>query len=137
MRYYLALVSAVQLGLGLAGLRKALRERTAYDVGFLRGSREHLGRDAVLMGTNLSAPGIMLVLQGVCTARLLARPDPRAARTLGVLGLLMAAGYAAERSVRQAWRGGDRRTARLTAAATVLAVKMAWVGLRTPTRNTR
>lgn len=125
----LVAVSAVQRGLGVAGLRRALRDRTAYDIGIMRGSPEHIGRDQWVTGTNLSAPGIMLVLQGAWTARLLVRPDPGAARALGVVGAIMLGGYPVERSVRAAWRHWDAPIAPLTVSATVLAAAMAWWGL--------
>ncbi|PAU85077.1 hypothetical protein CK505_17035 [Kocuria sp. WN036] len=126
---HLALVSAVQLGLGLAGLRQALRDRVTYDVGVLRGSPERIGAEQWLLGTGLSASGLMLALQAVCTAQLLARPRRRAARVLGVLGAVMVLGYPAERSVRAAWRQWDPRLAPMTVAATALAAVMAVLGL--------
>ena len=128
----LALTSAVQLGLGLAGLRTALRRRAAYDLHFVRGRPENIGREHWLLGTAFSAPGPMLALQAACTARLLTRPDPRAARTLGLLGLAMSFGYPAECSVRRSWRRPDVTTTPITAAGAALAVVMAWLGLRAP-----
>jgi UDP:flavonoid glycosyltransferase YjiC (YdhE family) len=129
----LAAVSAVQLALGVAGLRRALRERTAYDIGFLRGSTDTIERDQWITGTNLSAPGVMLVLQAACTAALLRRPGRAAAKTLGILGAIMAGGYPAERSVRASWRTRSG-PAPLTAAATLLAALMAVQGLRAARR---
>jgi hypothetical protein len=127
----LAVVSAAQLTLGLAGLRHAVRTGTSYDVGFLRGSVETARRDRWLMGTNLSAPGVMLVAQAVSTMLLvLGRRRRMASRTLGVLGATMALGYPAEVSVRRAWRRPDRVVAPLTAAAEALAITMAALGLR-------
>lgn len=126
----LALTSAVQLGLGLAGLRTALRHRIAYDLRFVRGSRENIGRDAWLMGTAFSAPVVMLALQAVCTTRLLVRPAPRAARALGLLGLAMSLGCPAEHAVRQSWRHPDASVTAITAGVAALAVVMAWLGLR-------
>lgn len=125
----LAAVSAAQLGLGVTGLRKALRDRTPYDLGFRRGSAENIERDQWLSGTALSAPNVMLILQGVCTVLLLVRPRRGVARVLGVLGVVMTCGQSAERSARAAWRHRDPRIAPLTAAATVLAAVMAWWGL--------
>ena len=130
----LALVSAAQLPLGVAGLRPALRKRTAYDIGFLRGSTDTIERDQWLTGTNLSAPGVLLVLQAACTAALLHGPSRRAARTLGILGAIMTGGYPAERSVRASWRRPDDGVAPLTAAAALLAALMAALGFRTAGR---
>ncbi|TDK25757.1 glycosyltransferase [Arthrobacter crusticola] len=126
----LALVSAAQLVLGVAGLRRALRKRTAYDIGFLRGSSDTIERDQWLTGTNLSAPGGMLVLQAACIAALLRGPSRRVARTLGVLGAIMTGRYPAERSVRASWRRPDDAVAPLTAAAALLAALMAALGFR-------
>jgi len=64
----LGLIPAVQLGMGLVGLRKAVRDGTAYDLGFTRGSPEALKRDLWFMGTNLSAPVWMLLAQALATA---------------------------------------------------------------------
>lgn len=129
----LAAVSAAQLALGLAGLRKALRDRTSYDVWKLKGDPRHIERDHWVAGTNLSAPGVMLVLQGLATLGLLI-PERRktAAKTLGILGAIMTGGYPGERSVREAWRGksSDKAMVTITAAATVLAVLMALLGWR-------
>ncbi|MEX5271106.1 hypothetical protein [Kocuria sabuli] len=125
----LAAVSAAQLCLGVTGLRRALRDRNAYDVGFRRGSAENMESDQWFIGTALSAPNFMLILQGMCTALLLVRPRRWMARVLGVLGAVMTCGQAAERPVRAAWRHWDARIAPLTAAATVLAAVMAWWGL--------
>lgn len=136
MRDYLALASTVQPGLGRAGLRKAMRNRRTYDIGFLHGSPKHVRHGALLMGINLSAPVVMLTPHRVCIAQLLVRPDPRDARFLGVLGLIMTASHPAEGSAHQAWRGGDDRITLLAGAATVLAVEMAWPGLIPPPPDT-
>ncbi|MHA7190536.1 hypothetical protein ACX80N_09635 [Arthrobacter sp. MDT2-16] len=125
--------SAVQLALGVAGLRKAMRDRTSYDVWRLKGDPANLERDQWSMGTNLSAPGVMLILQGIATAGLLSRRRRRiAARTLAILGAIMSGGYPAEKSVREAWRGesSDAAMMPMTAAATTLAVVMTVLGRR-------
>ena len=49
------MISTMQLGMGLVGLRKALRDRTEYDLGFTRGSPETMKRDPWIIATNLSA----------------------------------------------------------------------------------
>ncbi|MCQ1957508.1 hypothetical protein NNX39_13480 [Arthrobacter sp. zg-Y826] len=124
-------VSAAQLALGLAGLRKALRDRTSYDVWKLKGDPRHAARDQWVMGTNLSAPGLMLILQGLATAGLLSHRWRRtAAKTLAILGAIMSGGYPAEKSIRRAWRGKspDKSLLPMTAAATALAALMAVLG---------
>ena len=129
----LAAASAAQLALGIAGLRKALRDRTSYDVWKLKGDPKRIERDQWVAGTNLSAPGVMLILQGIATAGLLNRRTRRtAARTIGILGAIQSAGYPAEKSVRQAWRGKspDKSMMPMTAAATGLAALMAALGRR-------
>ena len=57
----LGVISAAQLGMGLVGVRKALRDGTEFDLGFTRGSPEPMKRDLLFMGTNLSAPAWMLL----------------------------------------------------------------------------
>jgi hypothetical protein len=126
----LAVISAVQLGMGVVGLRKALRDGTEYDLGFLRGSPATTKRNLLFMGTNLSAPVWMLLAQALATVRLMTRHRSRAAKTLGILGVMMSLGYPAEKSVRQAWRHPNRSTTVLTVVAELLAVSMAWLGLR-------
>ena len=126
----LGVISAVQLGLGLLGVRKALREGTEYDLGFLRGSPATMKRDLLFMGTNLSAPLWMLLAQALATVLLMTRHRSRAAKTLGILGVMMGLGYPAEKSVRQAWRHPNRSITALTGVAELLAAAMAWLGLR-------
>jgi hypothetical protein len=112
-----------------------LRDRTAFDIGFWRGSTDTIGRDQWITGTNLSAPGVMLVLQAACTAALVRRPSRAAAKTLGVLGAIMTGGYPGERSVRAAWRTPGDSRAPLSAAATLLAALMAVQGFRAGRRQ--
>jgi hypothetical protein len=97
----LAAVSAAQLTVGVAGLAVAVRRRRAYDFLFvLRGNPERVARDALSMGTALSAPLPMLVLQGVATLRL-RRNMPGPDRVmLGLLGGAMTGGYLGEALVR-------------------------------------
>ena len=126
----LGAVSAVQLGLGLVGLRQALRDGTEYDLGFMRGSPATIKRDLWFMGTNLSAPAWMLLVQALATVLLMTRHRSSAAKTLGILGVMMSLGYPAEKSVRRAWRHPNRSITSLTVVAQLLAVSMAWLGLR-------
>jgi hypothetical protein len=126
----LGVISAVQLGMGLAGLRKALHDGTEFDLGFTRGSPATMKRDLWLMGTNLSPPAWMLLAQALATVLLMTRHRSRAAKALGILGVMMSLGYPAEKSVRQAWRHPNRSTTALTGVAELLAASMAWLGLR-------
>jgi hypothetical protein len=126
----LGVISAAQLGMGLVGLRKALRDGTEYDLGFTRGSPETMKRDLWFIGTNLSAPAWMLLAQALATVLLMTRHRSRAAKALGILGVMMSLGYPAEKSVRQAWRHPNRSTTALTGVAELLAASMAWLGLR-------
>jgi hypothetical protein len=126
----LGLISAVQLGLGLLGLRKALHDGTEYDLGFMRGSSATMRRDLWFMGTNLSPPAWMLLAQALATVLLMTRHRCSAAKMLGILGVMMSLGYPAEKSVRQAWRHPNRSITVLTVVAELLAVSMAWLGLR-------
>jgi hypothetical protein len=92
----LSLVSAAQLSLGVAGLAVALRRKHAYDFLMLHGRPEKVGRDALTMGTALSAPASMLIAQTVAIARLHRGPSRRARITLGTLGAVMITGYLGE-----------------------------------------
>ena len=126
----MGVISAVQLGLGLRGVRKALRDGTEYDLGFMRGSPSTMKRDLWFMGTNLSAPAWSKLAQALATVLLMTQHRSRAAKTLGILGVMMSLGYPAEKSVRQAWRHPNRSITALTLVAELLAVSMAWLGLR-------
>src|SRR4051794_26504100 len=92
-------VSSFQLAAGIAGHLLALRDRRPFDVPVvgMRGSPEHVGRDSWLNGTGISAPVYMMTCQAVATARLASRPSIVATRVLAGVGVLMAAGYLAER----------------------------------------
>jgi hypothetical protein len=79
----------------------ALKRRHAYDVPLLRGRPDTIARDALFMGTALSAPVVMLAAQGVAAARLLRRPSGPERLVLGGLGAVMVVGYFAESLVRQ------------------------------------
>jgi len=99
----LGAVSAAQLAAGLAGVAVAVKRRRAYDFLFLHGRPERVGRDALSMGTALSAPAPMLVLQGIATMRLRrGTPGPHRA-VLGALGATMTFGYLGESLVRSAF----------------------------------
>ncbi|MBA2529239.1 MAG: hypothetical protein H0V19_04655 [Euzebyales bacterium] len=97
----LAAVSGAQLAFGGAGLAAALRRGHAYDFLWMHGRRDKVARDALLMGTAMSAPVPMLVTQAVLTAVVTRRRSRHAARGIGALGAAMVAGYVVERHVRR------------------------------------
>jgi hypothetical protein len=85
----------------------AVRDRRAFDIALLcwRGQPERTARDALIYRTGLSAPAWMVApLQLASVARLAVRPSAPTARTLGVLGVVMVAGYLVERDFRQVMR---------------------------------
>jgi hypothetical protein len=128
----LAAVSAAQLGAGLLGLIVALRRRHAYDFLFLHGSADHVARDALFMGTALSAPAPMLLAQAVATARLVRSTRRRGEVVLGTLGATMVAGYLGEALVRRRLQrsGFDPLESPLAVVGVTLAGAMALLGLR-------
>jgi hypothetical protein len=136
-RQALVVLGALQLTAGVAGHVVAVRDRRSFDIALLRwrGRPERVARDAFIYGTGLSAPVGMLAVQLACVARLAVGPSRTAARTLGVLGAAMAAGYLVEREFRHAMRPGQMHPV-VTPIATIgfgLAVPMAVLGLRVPT----
>jgi len=72
----------------------------------------------------------MLLAQALATVLLMTRHRRTAAKMLGILGVMMSFGTPAEKSVRQAWRHPNRSITALTAAAELLALAIAWLGLR-------
>jgi hypothetical protein len=115
----------------------ALKRRHAYDVPLLRGRPDTIARDALFMGTALSAPVVMLAAQGVAAARLLRRPSGPERLVLGGLGAVMVAGYFAESLVRQRLHPStwDRIKSPLVAAGIGLAATMAVVGFASRPRH--
>ena len=96
-RQALVAVSAAQLAANLTGQAVALRRRRHFDVPFMTGSPEHVGRDSWWFGTAYSAPSYMLGAQAYAVARLAAGPDDRARGMLRLLGTSMIGGYLSER----------------------------------------
>jgi hypothetical protein len=131
-RRVLVATSYAQLAAQLAGLTVALRRKRHYDVGFMRGSAEHIARDAVWSGTAYSAPVTMLVTQLWATRRLAAGPDDLARRVLGALGAVSVPGYLFERFAREHLRprGWDPVETPALATSLVLAAAMAVLGHR-------
>lgn len=82
----------------------AVRRRHAYAIPLLHGDPRHVARDSMVMGTALSAPGVMLVVQAAATIRVLRGDADRSELLLGGLGAVMTAGYLAERLVRRRLR---------------------------------
>ena len=128
----LAAVSAAQLGAGLLGLVVALKRRHAYDFLFLHGRPDHVARDALFMGTALSAPAPMLVAQTVATARLLRGACGHDEVVLATLGAAMVPGYLGEALVRRRLQrsGFDTVESPIAVAGITLAAAMALLGLR-------
>jgi len=136
----LAAVSAAQLGAGLLGLAVALKRRHAYDFLFLHGHPDHVARDALLMGTALSAPATMLVAQAVATARLWRSPSRPARLVVTGLGMAMVPGYLGEKLVRRRLTrsGYEPLETHFVIAGIQLAALMALLGLsslREPTNR--
>jgi hypothetical protein len=89
----LAVVSAAQLAVGLAGMLVAVRRRRHYEFLVLRGKAEHVRRDSVLLGTALSAPVVLLAAQAVAIRT-------GGATLLRLIGATYVVGYLGERLVR-------------------------------------
>ena len=126
-RRVLVAVAAVQLACGVAGMAIGIRRRHAYHVLFLQGSRDTVARDALLLGTALSAPAPMLVTQAVATTILARKESTSVRRVLGALGAVMVPGYLGEELVRRRFtrRGFDALESPLAAAGLGLSGVMA------------
>lgn len=133
-RRVLVAVSGAQLVAGVAGHVVALRERRSFDVAFLgwRGQPERVARDSVFIGTGLSAPVVMLAIQGAATVRLALGASMTATRILRSLGATMACGYLVEKEFRNALSPGrwSVTTTPVAAAGFPLALAMAVLGRR-------
>jgi hypothetical protein len=107
-----------------------LRRRRPYDVLWMHGTEDGIGRDALLKGTALSAPVSMLITQAAMTAAVARRPSRHASQALGGFGGNPVAGYLGERLVRQRLRpsGWDAVESPLLSVAIGLAVAMAALG---------
>jgi hypothetical protein len=131
-RRLLVALSTAQLAAGIAGLAVAVRRRRPYDLPFAAGSRAHVARDSLWMGTAYSAPLPMLVAQAWAAANLGRGTDDGARRMLGMLGALMVPGYLLERSGRQHLSpgGADPVETPVVLAGVALAAAMAVLGHR-------
>ena len=126
----LAAVSGAQLVMGVLGTAVAVRRRRQYDFLALHGRPEHVARDAVLMGTALSAPVTMLTAQAVATVVLWRGPSRRARLAVTGLGATMISGYLGEQLVRQRLTrsGYDAVETPIVVTGLTLAVAMAVLG---------
>lgn len=127
----LGLVSLVQLALNVLGLRRALERKLVPDLpGSPKRRKKDIAERAWVDGTALSAPAFMLVLQ--CLAALVALfgrgPGRLAARTLGVLGVMMVFGYPLERVWRESFVAKDKQLLPFTFGGFVVALTMAILG---------
>ena len=131
-RRLLVLVSAVQLAANLTGQVVALRRRRHFDVPFMTGSPEHVGRDSWWFGTAYSAPSYILAAQAYAIARLAAGPDDRARGMLRLIGTSVVPGYLSERFVRRVLTGRvvDPVETPIVAVGFAGAIAMAVVGAR-------
>jgi hypothetical protein len=124
-------IGLAQLVFNVLGLRKGYAEGISADVpGFPVRSPDAVRRRHWIEGTALSAPTVMLVVQGVASTALLVAPKPPvlAARVLGALGAIMSIGYPIERIWRQSLVEPDRETTPLTMGGFLLALKLAVLG---------
>jgi hypothetical protein len=104
----LAGVSAAQLATGLVGMGGRAAATTPYDVFWMHGSTDAIGRDVLTKGTAVSAPVSMLVTQAALTAIVARRPNRRVVQALGGLGAALVAGCLGERQVRRRLRPSGR-----------------------------
>ncbi len=136
-RRWLTLVSTAQLGAALAGLTVCVRRRHPYDFLFLRGRAENVARDALGMGTPLSAPALMLAAQAAAIVQLARGRTGRPELVLAGLGAAMVPGYLGEALVRRRLRrsGFDGVETPLAAIGLGLAAAMAGLGMASWTRS--
>lgn len=124
-------IGLVQLVFGVLGFRKAYREGRPADLpGVNVKSVDEMRARHWIDGTSLSAPTVMLAVQGAASIALLVAPRPPvlAARILGVLGAMMSIGYPIEKVWRESLVTPDREVTPLTVGGLLLALKMAILG---------
>src|SRR4051812_26469653 len=131
-RRLLVAISAAQLTAAITGLVVALRRGRSWDIrqpwapwGMLHGAPEHLRRDWLWSGTAYSAPAWVLAFQLLAIRNLATGPDDGARRMLGMLGVLMAPGYLAERYVRTHLRPGGWDPVETPVAAALIGLSAA------------
>lgn len=125
----LAVASTLNLLFSVVGFRKAVQEKIPYDIGFVKGSAEHIARDQVTLGSALSPPTLIMVAQAAGTARMFKNPGADAARLLGVLGLAMSVGFSMERVFHESIRNPNRSTTPIVVGGESMAIVMAVLGL--------
>ncbi|WP_156971217.1 hypothetical protein [Knoellia sinensis] len=128
----LVATAAAQLTAGLVGEAIAARRGRPSDpmLGHWNLPRDHMVRNAIVLGTGQSAPNIMMMTQAVAAAQLARDGSPRARRTLGVLGAIMIGGYLIERET-PLWSGHrDALATPVFATGLAGAIAMALLGLR-------
>ena len=124
-------IGLVQLVFGVLGFRKAYREGRPADLpGVNVKSVDEMRARHWIDGTSLSAPTVMLAVQGAASIALLVAPRPPvlAARIMGVLGAMMSIGYPIEKVWRESLVTPDREVTPLTVGGSLLALKMAILG---------
>lgn len=124
----LAVASTLNLLFSVVGFRKAVQEKIPYDIGFMKGTAEHIARDQITLGSALSPPTIMMVAQAAGTARMFKNPGAGAARLLGVLGLAMSIAGSMERLFHESVRNPNRSTTPIVAGEGSMAIVMAVLG---------
>lgn len=134
-RWSLVVISTVQLGLNLLGLRTALRDRDPANWRFLRRPPERLPEEWAYIGTARSAPGVMLLAQAISICVLAARPSRAASRALGLLGALMTFGYPVEAEFARAVRRPDPEVTPILLTGFATAVAMLVLGFRSAGRR--
>lgn len=124
-------IGLVQLAFGVLGFRKAYREGRPADLpGVNVKSVDEMRARHWIDGTSLSAPTVMLAVQGAASMALLVAPRPPvlAARILGVLGAMMSIGYPIEKVWRDSLVTPDREVTPLTVGGFLLSLKLAILG---------
>jgi hypothetical protein len=124
----LAVASTLNLLFSVVGFRKAVQEKIPYDIGFMKGSAEHIPRDQITLGSALSPPTIMMIAQAAGTAWMFKNPRPGAARLLGMLGLAMSIGFSMERVFHEPVQNPNRSTTPIVAGGESMAIVMAVLG---------
>lgn len=124
----LAVASTLNLLFSVVGFRKALKEKIPYDIGFMKGSAEHIARDQITLGSALSPPTLMMVTQAAGTARMFKNRGTGAASLLGVLGLAMSIGFSMERVFHESVRNPNRSITPIVAGGELTAIVMAILG---------
>jgi hypothetical protein len=104
LRRGLLATASVQLGASIVGLVVCVRRRHPYHFLFLHGRPDRVGREALRMGTALSAPVSMLLAEGRAIVALTRGEGGRPERVLMALGTAMVPGYLGESLVRRRLR---------------------------------